>query len=371
MMKPVRILHVLGSMNRGGVETWLMHILRQIDRERFRMDFLVHTNQPASYDEELINLGSRILRCPYTRSPIRYARRFLEVTRNAGPFDVVHSHSQYFSGYVMWLARLAGIPMRITHSHNVVPKGSPRREQYVRLSKWLIRSNCTHALAVSQPAARSVFGPHWQQDSRASIVRCSVDLTPFRAAIDRTVVRGEFGYHADEIVFGHVGRFVRQKNHRFFVEIAAEVSRREPRARFLLVGEGPLQTEIEQLFCQYGIRDRATFTGPRPDVPRLMLGAMDAFLFPSFYEGLGLVVVEAQAAGLATTISDAVPLEADVVPALIKRLSLDQPASTWAESALQDYKHRVPDAIELIERGPLNVVNNAKDLLDVYSGQVA
>src|SRR5271157_154375 len=117
-MKPIRILHVVGSMDRGGVETWLMNVLRHIDRDRFRMDFLVHTNQPAAYDAEVQSLGARILRCPATRHPIRYARRFLKIAKQFGPFDVLHSHVHDYSGYVVWLGRLAGVPIRISHSHN-------------------------------------------------------------------------------------------------------------------------------------------------------------------------------------------------------------------------------------------------------------
>lgn len=370
-MKPLRILHVLGAMNRGGVETWLLHVLRHTDRGRIQMDFLVHTGQPAAYDAEVLALGSRIFPCPHTHSPMRYAGRFLEIARQFGPFDVLHSHSHHFSGYVLWLGRLAGIPIRISHSHNDIRGESAsaglRRKAYWRLCKWLIKTNCTHALAASPSAAEDLFGEDWQRDRRAEVLFCGVDLAPFRLAADRRSVRSELGFHGDEILFGHVGRFDPQKNHRFLAEIAAEIAKREPRARFLLVGDGPLRPDIENRFRQAGIGDLAVFTGSRPDVPRLVLGAMDAFLFPSIHEGLPLALVEAQAAGLAATISDTIAPEADFVPALIHRLSLRQSAATWAESALRHCERSVPDALEIVERSSFNVIASAKHLLEIYS----
>src|SRR5690242_17062784 len=106
-------------MNRGGVETWLMHLLRHVDRKQFQMDFLVHTDKPAAYDAEILSLGSRILRCPSPHKPVYYGERFLKAVREFGPFDVLHSHTHQFSGYVLWLGRMAGIPVRISHSHNL------------------------------------------------------------------------------------------------------------------------------------------------------------------------------------------------------------------------------------------------------------
>lgn len=114
---PVRILHVLGGMERAGAETWLMHLLRMIDRDRYRMDFLVHVPEPQDYDDEIRALGSSILPCPHTRNPCRYARAFGEILRAHGPYDVVHSHVHHHSGFVLRLAKHAGVPTRIAHSH--------------------------------------------------------------------------------------------------------------------------------------------------------------------------------------------------------------------------------------------------------------
>src|SRR5215831_6975231 len=117
MNRPLRILQVVGSMNYGGVETWLMHVLRNIDRERYQMDFLVHTNRESSYDRELLSLGSQLHYCRSPRNPLQYAINFHRILKQSGPYDIVHSHVHLFSGYVVALARINGVPVRIAHSH--------------------------------------------------------------------------------------------------------------------------------------------------------------------------------------------------------------------------------------------------------------
>jgi glycosyltransferase involved in cell wall biosynthesis len=372
-MKPIRILHVLGSMNRGGVETWLMHIMRHLDHERFKMDFLVHTNAPAAHDAEVRSLGGRILSCPSTHNPIQYARRFLEITKEFGPFDVLHSHVHHFSGYVVWLGSVAQIPIRISHSHNdtsvLAAVATRRRRAYLSLSRSLQNRYSTGGLAASEPAALALFGPRWKRDRRVKVLYYGVDLTPYSLPVDRAAVRSDFGFREGNIVFGHVGRFDPQKNHSFLADIAAEIAKREPEARFLLVGDGPLRPSIESQFQRAGIGDRAVFAGSRPDVPRLMVGAMDAFLFPSVHEGLPLVLIEAQAASLPTIISDSIAAEATIIPGLVMTRSLGQAASYWAESALQHCQLHPPSALAEIGESTFNITSSLEALTHVYCAE--
>src|SRR5262245_22629351 len=118
MSEPLRILHVVGAMNHAGIETWLMHVLRNIDRDRFRLDFLTHSLKPGAYDEEIRSLGSALHPCLSPSRPSSYARNFRRVLRESGPYDIVHSHVHHFTGYVMWLSRKAGVPVRVAHSHS-------------------------------------------------------------------------------------------------------------------------------------------------------------------------------------------------------------------------------------------------------------
>lgn len=375
--RPIRILHVVGCMDRGGVETWLMQILRNIDRSRFQMDFLVHTAKPGAYDDEIEALGSRIIPCLGVRKPWVYAANFQRRLSEEGPYDIVHSHVDAFSGYVLMLAERAGVGGRISHSHsNTMRKrviaGTARRA-YLRLTDQGIRRYATLGLAVSEQAGEALFGPDWQEHPARRVLYYGCDLAPFGENVDRAEARAEFGIGPDEIVVGHVGRFSEPKNHGFFVDIAAEVSRLEPRSRFLLVGDGDLRSSIEQKIHASGLMSRFVLAGARDDVSRLMLGAMDVLLFPSLWEGLPMTVIESQAAGLPFVGSTAVPEEAVVAPWLIRRMSLEEPIHSWAQAVVEGARLR--DEVEprraraLMSESPFTVEQSVASLEQVYEAQ--
>jgi glycosyltransferase involved in cell wall biosynthesis len=372
--RPIRILQVVGKMNRAGVETWLMHILRHIDRDRFQIDFLVHTTQPCAYDNEIRALGSKIIPCLYPSPPWIYASQFKRILNDYGPYDIVHSHLHHFSGYILRLSKQTGVPIRIAHSHLdsffLETKASFYRRLYITLTKSWIARYSTQGLACSCQAASDLFGSAWKTDSRWQILYYGIDLTPYQQPVNPIALRSELGLPKDAFVIGHVGRFEQQKNHVFLLDVAAEVAKREPRMRLLLVGDGALRPDIEQKIAQMGLSERVILTGVRSDVSRLMLGAMDMFLFPSFCEGLGIVLIEAQAAGLPCFISDVIPEEADVIKPLIKRLSLSQPASVWAETILTtkkiSTKISMKEAFNLVERSRFNIQVSLKQLEDHY-----
>lgn len=342
MSRPIRILHVVGAMNRGGTETWLMNVLRHIDRERFQMDFLVHTEGRAAYDDEIEALGSRIRFCGPLCNKHRYARRFLEIVQEHGRYDVVHSHVHHATGFVLALAKYAGIRIRIAHSHTdtveLDAKAALTRRVYVWSSEAIIRASATHKLAASERAAECLFGTHWAKDKCASVLHCGIDFTPFEEKVDAADIRAELGLGSADLVIGHVGRFVTVKNHRFLLDVHREVLRLNAQAHLLLIGKGPLEAHIREMARQLGTAERVLFAGERNDVARLMLGAMDVFVFPSLYEGLGLAAVEAQAAGLPTIVSSNIPPEADIGCGLVERLPLTIPAEMWARPLLDARK---------------------------------
>lgn len=370
--KPIRILHVVGGMSRGGIETWLMHVLRHCDRARLQQDFLVHTTQPCAYDDEIRSLGGKIIPCLHPRQPGLYARNFGRILREHGPYDVVHSHVYLFSGYVMGLARWAGMPGRIAHTHTapIQARAGVARRAYRGAMRRLIARHATLGLADSRASAVDFFGPAWESNPRVRLLPCGIDVEPFRHPVDPAPVRTELGLPEDAFVLGHVGRFLAVKNHRFLVEIAAEVAKREPKLRLLLVGDGELRPDIERQVAQAGLADRTVFAGLRSDVPRIMLGAIDLFVLPSLYEGIPLVGTEAQAAGVPAVMSDTVSSEGDVLPELVRRLPLSQPASAWAEAILATRAVGrpipQPEAFRAVERSGRNIQASLNDLERLY-----
>jgi glycosyltransferase involved in cell wall biosynthesis len=361
-----------------------MHVLRHIDRQRFQMDFLVSTSEPQDFDEEIRALNSRVIPCPRLRHPLRFACRFRRRMREYSPYyDVVHSHLNYYNGFVLRLAAKAGVGFRIAHSHadmrvaeatgSLLRRSYPillRRAYPILMKRWIDRY-ATARLACSYEAGIALFGergggrPSWQ------VLHCGLDFEPFRQRVERTSVRTELGIPEEARVIGHVGRFIEQKNHRFLIEIMAEVARRDPKVYLLLVGDGLLRAEVERDVARRSLQERVVFTGVRADVPRLMLGAMDVFVFPSLYEGNPLVGVEAQAAGLQCLFADTFTSEADLVPGLVRRLPLGDP-SVWGGAIRQAInKPRAVDgseALAIVERSPHDIRKAVEALERVYEG---
>jgi glycosyltransferase involved in cell wall biosynthesis len=374
-----RVLQVIRSgLAWGGAEVWLMNVLRNIDRERFQIDFAVGPQGVRrTRADEAYALKARIFQCPNNRRPIAFARGFQQILHQHGPYDIVHSHDGFYTGYILRLARQSGVPVRIAHDHNdlsvIKERATTLQRIYIKAMSSLIVQNANLILAVSRKVADYWSEAPWELSPQRRILYCGIDLEPFRATLDRAGVRAELGIPAEAFVVGHVGNFRDEKNHTFLIDIAVEVAKREPNMRLLLVGTGPLRSAIERQLSLAGVADKVIFTGTRTDVPRLMLGAMNAFVFPSLYEGLGLAGVEAQAAGLPLIVSDVVPEEIGVVNSLVRRLALSQPASVWAEAVLATRKNAPPiiqqDALRLLENSRFNIVNSVKELTSIYAAQ--
>lgn len=346
---------MLNRMSPGGAEMWLMHVLRLIDRERYTMDFLVQA--PGRFDEEIKALGSKVIICGGHRKPWVFAKNMRAALREHGPYDVIHSHVHHYSGIVLANAKLAGVPVRVAHSHNDLNSDSAEeslvRRAYLRFTEGLIQWAATSGIACSRPAAASLFGEGWERDERWEVMPCGIDLRPFQTARVDTDTRGALGIPDDALVMGHVGSFTRQKNHAFLVEIARAVTAREDRAHLLLVGDGPLRPDVEAAVREAGITDRVTFAGLRDDVPALMRDVIDVFVFPSLFEGSPLVLVETQAAGLPAVISDTITDEIVLSNRLVTRASLQDAPEIWADRVLgvapnEDAQQRGTEGLEAV-----------------------
>lgn len=326
------VLHVVGVMDRAGTETWLMHVLRNTRNSDLKMDFLVHSEKTGDYDEEIRDLGSDLKIFSPTRNPLIYSFRLYKLLAFARKYEAIHSHVHYFSGWILFIARLAGVRIRVAHSHNDTSRdyqtASLAKLLYIRSMKALIRRYATCGLAASQQAAKALYGNSWTADPRWQVLHCGIDFNDFRTHVDRSEIRSKLGIDNGAYVVGHVGRFVDQKNHYFLIEIFEQLKNLKKDSHLLLVGVGPLLDEIKELVKKKGLHDCVSFAGVRKDVPQLMKGAMDIFVFPSKFEGLGLVLVEAQEAMLPCVISDVIPDE--VVVSQISKISLANTASEWA-----------------------------------------
>lgn len=354
---PIRILHIVTYMGRGGLETMLMNYYRAIDRNRIQFDFLTHRDFRADYDDEIEALGGRIYRLPNLNP---FSRSYLDALDHFfaehPEYRIVHSHLDCMSAIPLKAARKHGVPVRIAHAH------SSRQDRDLKyplklLFKRGIARQATQLFACGREAGKWMFGT---DDFR--VLNNAIDAERYRFDPKvRQEVRSELGIPADALVAGHVGRFMAPKNHGFLLRIFAELP---DHARLLLVGDGELRAENEQLAEVLGIRDQVIFAGLRSDVDR-MLQAMDVFVFPSLYEGLPLSIIEAQAAGLPCLISDKVPIECKKTE-LVTQIPLDASPAKWAEAVLSAAKMPRENTLSQIREAGFDIRANAEWLQNYY-----
>ncbi|MCG8418941.1 MAG: glycosyltransferase [Proteobacteria bacterium] len=340
-MSEMRILHVVGRMGQGGAETWLMNVLRHIDRDRFHFDFLVHRTRPGEFDDEIRSLGSAIHIIDSYRNPPRYAAALLSLLARH-PCHAIHSHVNFYSGYILGLAKLLGIPGRIAHSHTNVPTAgdSPWRTVYRHTMRAALHATATCGLGTSSAAVRALFGPDWQTWGKYAVLPIGYDFARFAhiGPETRTATRRALGLADSHVVIGHIGRFVPAKNHEFLVDLArASQARGRRDHRFVLVGDGERRSDIERAVHARGLAHSCLFTGQRRDIAEL-LSAFDVLVLPSLWEGFGIVVLEAQAAGLPCVISDRVSGEVIVRDDLVVRRPLGR-VDAWLD-ALDEMRAR-------------------------------
>jgi len=370
----IRVLHVLGSLRPGGVETWLLQALAHVDRERFAFDFLVHDASSGSLEPDVVALGARIHRCPHVRNPVRYARCLGRILDRDGPYDAVHSHVHAYSGFVLAIAARHGVAMRIAHAHTSEGPPplmrSPSRFGYAKTMRMAIGKLATHGLACATTPARDLFGPDWSSDPRWRVLRCGVDPARFESAQPAESVRRPLDLDDDALVVGHVGNFHAVKNHRFLLRVFEAVVDIHPRSCLVCVGDGPLLEGVRADLRGARIHDRVRLLGVRRDVPELMRRVFDVFVLPSRVEGLPLALIEAQAARLPCVVSDVVTPEADVRASAVARLGLDEPVETWARAIVSfGLDHRAAPRVgpSPIAGTDFDIRNGARGLESLYA----
>ncbi|MBI4748166.1 MAG: glycosyltransferase [Acidobacteria bacterium] len=330
---PIRILHVFGQMNRGGAEMRTVELLKSLNPSEFEFHFATLSGLPGDLDEEISSLGGVV-------HPIRLSAQFpLQFYRlmKAVQCQVVHSHVHYFSGAVLFIARLARVPIRIAHFRSVSDGRIPtlsRRIQTAVMS-WLIDCFATNILAVCQGAMDASW-KQWQSDNRCEVVYNGLDTSRFQGPSDRQGVCREFGLDPESPFFIHVGRMDPAKNHVRLMTIFHQVLHRLPAARLVLVGRTTpdIQLQVNQLAETLGIADRLVFAGVRTDVPRL-LKAADLMIFPSRWEGLPGAVLEACVAGtpvVASNLPGVKEIASEI--GLVWEVSLDESDAQWADRVM-------------------------------------
>lgn len=305
--KPIRVAQIVGKMVGGGVESVVMNYYRHIDRSKVQFDFLVDEDSTCVPEEEITSLGGRVFRVPPYQHPIRYRHELIRLMREQ-QWPIVHSNINTLSVFPLSAAKKAGVPVRIAHSHSTMGKGEFAKNAMKLALRPFANVYPTVRFACGHYAGEWLFG----KNHDFTVIPNAIELDKFR--FDPTVrqeTRKELGIADDTFLIGHVGRFMPQKNQTFLVDLLADLLPSRSNAMLVFVGEGPDKAEVQQHAEELSVAEHVMFLGQRSDVNRLYQ-AFDVFCLPSLYEGLCLVGVEAQRAGLPCLFSDAITREVDV-----------------------------------------------------------
>lgn len=332
MEGPTRIAHVVGKMVNGGVEAVVMNYYRHIDRSKVQFDFIVDEDSTYIPSEEIESLGGRIYIVPPYQKLNKYIPTLIKLFKE-NQYKIVHSHINTLSVFPLYAAKKAGVLVRIAHNHSTAAPGEWKKNILKYTLRPFAKVYATHYAACSRYAGEWLFGKRSVERGEVTIFNNAIDLDKFKYDENvRNEVRKELGLEG-KFVIGHVGRFCYQKNQEFLIDVFEEVYKQNPNAVLMLVGDGPDREKIEEKVKQCKLSNQVLFLGNRIDADRLYQ-AMDVFVFPSRYEGLGMVAVEAQFCGAVTLMSDRVPDDAKILDSTLS-LSLTCSAKEWADNILQ------------------------------------
>ena len=364
--KKISILMVLGNTRMGGAQAFLLNVLRNIDRSRFQIDLAI--NFYAEHDgieDECRRQGCNIYLVPYFKvynyySYCRAWERFLSEHR----YDIVHAHSTNSASVFLKIAKRNGCKT-IAHSHSAGYRGNKLEQMAKRLFVKNVGEVADYWFACSDKAAERLYGPDYREYPHYYDIPNAINADQY--VFDREVrqrIRASIGVDDDTFLCGHVGTFSQPKNHAFLLDVFAEVLKREPRARLVCCGAGALMPSVKEKAAAMGILDKIVFAGVVSNANEYLM-AMDAFVFPSIFEGFPVSILEAEATGLHVVMSDVITQEVDLTD-LVHRKSLSDSAASWAETVLQAKPTNRRDYNAAIAQSKYNMRETVKMLEGLY-----
>ena len=353
-MKPTKVLHLITWLVRGGLEMWLLDMLRILPRTAWEMDVCCKGHDVGYLTPLARELGANVLHCPLGPTTIPFVRRLTRILRQ-GRYDILHVHISGYCGPAVWAARKAQIPV-ITTFHNTLfapslwwtrlPVLSHLRRLYFRYSISYALRHSDVVTGVSRGVLDSVCGSRRLPPRRARVLYLGTPTPAPLSPKERHSLRIALAPHGPLIL--HVGRFCRQKNHSGILDVFERVLKSAPNAHLILVGDGPLRDAVERDIKKRRLGHSVRVLGLRSDVPSIMQSS-DVLLFPSFHEGLPIVLTEASAAGLPVVTSRIPGITEAIEDGLTGLLHDVQDVDGMATSVLKilhepDFRRKLADA---------------------------
>ena len=363
--EPIRVASVIGRYIGGGVEAVTINYYRNIDKNKVQLDFICDEDSTNIPYEEIEKMGGKVIIIPSYSKPFKYHKALKRVLKE-GNYKIIHSNINTLSVFSLFAAKCAGVPVRIAHSHSTTNKKEKKKNLMKQVLRPFSKVFATDYMCCSELAGRWLFGNKEYDKGNVYLLNNAIDLDKFKYNESlRKKKRKELGIKDNNLVIGHIGRFVAQKNHDFLIDIFNEIHKKNNNSILLLAGQGPLMEDIKNKVKELNLEDSVKFLGQRNDANELYQ-AFDVFLLPSLYEGLPVVGVEAQAAGLLCYLSDDMTKETKVLD-ITKFMSLNNTPEEWADNILDDVKKykRIDTSKEMTAKN-FNIKEEAKKLEKYY-----
>lgn len=359
----IKILQVVGKMHYGGMETLIMNIYRNIDREKVQFDFLVHYSEKGEYDDEIKSLGGKIyvMPNPVPQNFFKCKKAYKQFFEEHHEYNKIHVHLHNMAFLIFPEAKKYNMHC-IIHLHNNGVEKNLKGYLGVLCTHWGVTGADT-LFACSKEAA-SFFIPKKKQKEYKIIKNGIVGKDFFYDESVRNEVRTKLKVEG-KLVLLCVARFAVQKNHEFLIDIVNELKNIDENIKLLLVGTGPLETKIKQKVRKLQLEDKVEFLGARGDVNQLMQAA-DCYIMPSLWEGLALVYIEAQATGLKVYTSEEALSKEACVSELIEGVSLSLGAKKWAERIYSERNYKRENQENMLRRSGFDIKVTAEYLQEFY-----
>lgn len=367
MAETMRILHVVGSLALGGIQSYLMELYRHTNRGKVQFDFVVHIKTEQSYVNEVETLGGRVFYIDgdafEKKAWGQYIKFWKGFYRKHPEYHIVHGHLRSTSAIYLWEAKKAGC-YTIAHSH-ATSNGYGKSGKVKDILQFPTRYIADFCMGCSQQANEWMFGRKRANSDTCIVLHNGIDIKKFRFSEEkRKEKRAELGLSNEDYVIGCVGRLVEQKNQGIIIEAMPAVLEKNQNAVLILVGDGPMRERIKEQINQLGIgEDRIRMLGSRTDVNEL-LNVFDLFVLPSKDEGLGIAAIEAQANGLPVLVSEAVPEEVFITP-LVESVVVG--STKWAKRISEATTKRQCDTEKKINDAGYSITEVATQLSVIYS----
>ncbi|MGN0949382.1 MAG: glycosyltransferase family 1 protein [Mitsuokella sp.] len=365
----MRVLQATVANDKGGLTGYILNNYRRIDKSKFQFDFITYDDH-LDFQDEVTSLGGKIYKFPHPTKFYQYYKKLKDI-RDENGYKIIHFHMSYANIVPIVAAKLAGFPRIIIHSHSTgldTPSYLVRQVKIClhKLGKHLLPLLATDYLACSELAAQWMYPHGLLKKKKHRVMYNAIDLARFR--FDSTVrqqTRSKLGIPDDCYVVGHVGRFTYQKNHEFLIDVFDQVCRLNPKSLLLLIGDGPDRPQIEEKVKTLNLSDKVKFLGQQADISSFYQ-AMDVMVLPSRFEGLCIVAIEAQMAGLPCVCSEALPQETKVSCDFTYK-PLSDSAESWAECVLEKKGVVRKDQTEALRRAGYDSYAEIKRIERLYT----